>query len=151
MNQHNTIPELKVLGPDCVPAWTDLYHVNDLCDRCEITFNKVDEPEGWELDCIEADRTKMLWTDERGPTLQEVRSAAHRGCHFCTMIISDLLVGRRNMRLGAGDESLGWNRRGQDTLYESDRVHLLVSKDVRGNSPGWWGTDLVCKRGSGCH
>src|ERR1700733_8587176 len=110
MNQHNTIPELKVLGPDCVPAWTDLYHVNDLCDRCEITFSKVDEPEGWELHSIEADlippsdRTKMLWTNERGPRLQEVRYAAHRGCHFCTMIISVLLVERRNIRLGEEDK-----------------------------------------------
>jgi hypothetical protein len=54
MHQHDTIPELKVLGPDCVSEWTDLYHVNNLCKRCDITFRKVDEPEGWEVDSIEA-------------------------------------------------------------------------------------------------
>jgi hypothetical protein len=134
MNQHNDIPELEVLGPDCIPEWHERYFKNHLCHRCLQTFSDLDELGQQEAELTnvhrgeEPDTLRILWDDDTGPTLKEVRTAAYSCCHFCTMIISQWLEGRRSLRLGAEKDGIGWNRRRQDMLYENDRVHLKLRK-----------------------
>src|ERR1700677_2525056 len=91
--------ELEVLGPNCVPAWTNLTHVNTLCGRCQNTLQMLDQPQTWRRPRNE---DFAIWSEEKGPTICQVRDAAHKGCHFCTLILSQLLIGRENLRLGAG-------------------------------------------------
>lgn len=131
MNQHNDIPELSALGPDCHAEWTDLYHADHLCESCRITFAQIAEPAGWVEDPVElsfippsVDEIKMLWSDEKGPTIRDIRGAAYRGCHFCTLVISQLLFKRRNLRLHDPMYQ-------HDKVHENDRVHLKAAKNRR--------------------
>ena len=45
-------------------------------------------------------KTSVFWNKYNGPTVEEVRDSAHRGCHLCTLILTTWLVGRSNKFLG---------------------------------------------------
>ena len=38
-------------------------------------------------------KTSVFWNKYNGPTVEEVRDSAHRGCHLCTLILTTWLVG----------------------------------------------------------
>ena len=135
--------ELEVLGPNCVPAWTNLTYVNTLCGRCQNTLQMLDQPQTWKRPRNE---DFAIWSEEKGPTISQVRNAAHKGCHFCTLILSQLLIGRENLRLGAG-HGLGFNRQEQDMLYENDRVWLQFSRSGSKTSHLTGGVRIWCAEG----
>jgi hypothetical protein len=137
--------ELAVLGPDLVPAWEDLSNVGKVCSVCRdlsedlkriFSMSPEDQDSSYAIHCacFEGDRTSgkipavCLWTDDRGPFIRELRNGAHWGCHFCTLILSQLLVGRLNLKLGTQSETLGFNRKRQDKLYENDRISLHLNR-----------------------
>ena len=136
--------ELAVLGPDLVPAWEDLSNIGKLCLVCQDLFEDLkrifstspeDQDSSYAIHCacLRGDKQRnrtpgvCLWTDDSGPCVRQLRNGAHWGCHFCTLILSQLLVGRLNLKLGAGHETLGFNRKRQDKLYENDHISLHLN------------------------
>ena len=133
MNQHNDIPGLEVLGPDWVEAWTDSSCVGKLCSRCETTLAKIDQPVEWKCwaDCKEVERPHeyhsnsfcILWSEEGGPRLRDVRDSAHNGCHFCTLILTGMLQERKRIRLADEVETAVLSVAG---LQDDDTIYLVL-------------------------
>ena len=82
--------ELACFGQDQPPAWRDVESAHKLCDRCQL----ID----WEPTLL-----YLTITDEYScyprvqlyqshPQLCEVRDAAHKGCHLCTLILTCLIT-----------------------------------------------------------
>ena len=134
MNQHNDIPGLEVLGPDWVEAWTDSSCVGKLCSRCETTLAKIDQPIEWkwEDDGTDVQRRQfyslpvfyVLWPEDEGPQLRDVRNSAHNGCHFCTLILSGMLHERKRIRL---TREVGTAHLSRVPLRENDRIYLVLT------------------------
>jgi hypothetical protein len=91
----------------------------------------------------------VFWTDDHGPFIRALRNRAHLGCHFCTLVLSQLLVDRLNLKLGAEEDTLGFNRKWQDKLYENDRIslHLTCSKETPGSYHLEGGINIWCAEG----
>jgi hypothetical protein len=66
----------------------------------------------------------IIWGKDKGPTLAEVRRAAHEGCHFCTMILTTWLVRRSNLDRGIKDS--GSRATLGDHSYEGHKIFLAL-------------------------
>jgi hypothetical protein len=62
-----------------------------------------------------------IWNGNNGPTLAEVRQAAHEGCHLCTLILCTWLVRRSNKLRHIRNDSIL-----EDQRYQNYRIHLAL-------------------------
>ena len=165
MNQHNDIPGLEVLGPDWVEAWTDSSCVGKLCSRCETTLAKIDQPVEWKWwdDCTEAEKLHnsysaafcILWSEDDGPRLRDVRDNAHDGCHFCTLILTGMLQERKRIRLADEVETAVLSIAGlqdDDTIYlvlegSSDEFSAMYRDEPRRKKHLYAGINRWCQAG----
>lgn len=89
---------LACFGSEQPPAWADLSHVNKLRKRCQ----SIDwEPAQVYLSIADEytfyPRVKLY---DAHPKLRDVRDAAHKGCHLCTLILTWLLSMRYRYSVG---------------------------------------------------
>ncbi len=84
--------DLSAIGPDKSASWAELSNVGSLCSRCQaVNWEPV------EIYLIVADgytNFPKIPLYSIYPTLDQLRAAAHEGCHLCTLIITCLLSAR---------------------------------------------------------
>lgn len=113
------------LGPDFVPAWASLSNLGHLCRLCEATLNTINDAEN--------EKPNYVWNQENAPTLRELRTTAYGGCHFCTLVLSRMIVARQIVHTGserAFRRSVGIaNLMNQTLLEENDRIFLETDQN----------------------
>ena len=135
--------ELSCFGSDQAPAWQGTVNANRLCGRCE----SID----WDpalLYLTIADEYSFypkvqLYTTN--PTINQLRTAAHAGCHLCTLILIGLSSQRYRYSIGVDAVPDGLDTITDATCIEiniegmarSPPVYLTISMSNQGKLFGW--------------
>lgn len=135
--------DLRAFGEDAPRSWADSSHADQLCARCRL----ID----WD-----PTRTYLSIADERSfypkiplyerqPKLQQIREAAHLGCHLCTLILTSLLTMRYRTSIGVDPKPEGLKEIGDNTsiqinveaMARTPPVWLTVGIQNHGILEGW--------------
>jgi len=146
MSQSQTdaiLGHLKAFGEDSPKAWSDLSNVNRLCERCQSI--DWDTAKTYLLIADEYSFYPKVPLFEQPPEIQQIREAAHTGCHLCTYILTCLLTMRYRTSIGVDPVPEGLQEIKATTpvqvhveaMAKIPPVWLTVGIENHGSLEGW--------------
>ncbi|KAL9619786.1 MAG: hypothetical protein Q9160_005622 [Pyrenula sp. 1 TL-2023] len=123
---------LQALGEDSSKAWADISNVNVLCSRCA----SIDwETTRFYLSVVDdyASYPKIPLYGQQAQ-LQQIRGAAHSGCHLCTLILTCLTSMRYRTSIGFDPKPYGLCEIQDETPIQ---VYVEVMSLAWYSSPTW--------------